>query len=279
MPRWSDVRAVAEAADQVGLDSVWLADHFFYKAPDGQLYGMHEAWTLLSAVAAITTRVELGNLVLCASFRDPGLTAKMAATLDEVSNGRLTLGVGAGWHDPEYNAFGLPTDHRVGRFEEWLEIVARLTRGETVTFDGTYHQVQNAVLEPQPTRRIPILIAGHRPRMMRLTAQWADAWNTAWYGAPTTQLEERLDTLHTALKSAGKPRESMAATVGIIVRDPNQPPVPDPETRAFEGSVSELADLLTSYQKLGVDHLIVSAEPMTPRSIERLAEARQLMSN
>ena len=92
MPGWKDVRAVAEAADQSGLDAVWLADHFFYKAPDGRMYGMHEAWTLLSAVAAVTSRVELGNLVLCASFRDPGLTAKMAATLDEVSGGRLVLG-------------------------------------------------------------------------------------------------------------------------------------------------------------------------------------------
>jgi probable F420-dependent oxidoreductase len=275
-PGWKDVRAVAEAADRVGLDSVWLADHFFYKAPDGGLYGMHEAWTLLSAVAAVTTRVELGNLVLCASFRDPGLTAKMAATLDEVSGGRLILGVGAGWHDPEYEAFGLPTDHRVGRFEEWLEIVGRLVRGETVSFDGTYHRVRDAVLEPPPARRIPILVAGHRPRMMRLTAEWADAWNTAWYGVPDAKLEQRLQTLHTALDSAGRPRHAVATTVGIVVRDPDQQSVPDADTRAFEGSVAELAELLTSYQELGVDHLIVSAEPMTPRSIERLAEARQL---
>jgi probable F420-dependent oxidoreductase len=275
-PGWKDVRAVAEAADRVGLDSVWLADHFFYKAPDGGLYGMHEAWTLLSAVAAVTTRVELGNLVLCASFRDPGLTAKMAATLDEVSGGRLILGVGAGWHDPEYEAFGLPTDHRVGRFEEWLEIVGRLVRGETVSFDGAYHRVRDAVLEPRPARRIPILVAGHRPRMMRLTAEWADVWNTAWYGVPDAKLEQRLQTLHTALDSAGRPRHAVATTVGIVVRDPDQQSVPDADTRAFEGSVAELAELLTSYQELGVDHLIVSAEPMTPRSIERLAEARQL---
>lgn len=275
-PGWKDIRAVAEAADRTGMDSVWLADHFFYKAPDGQLFGMHEAWTLLSAVAAVTTRVELGNLVLCASFRDPGLTAKMAATLDEVSGGRLVLGVGAGWHDPEYEAFGLPTDHRVGRFEEWLEIVARLVRGETVSFDGTYHRVRDAVLEPAPTRPIPILVAGHRPRMMRLTAEWADAWNSAWYGAPTEKVEERLGTLHAAVQKTGR---TVASTVGIIVRDPDQPPVPDPETRAFDGTVQQLAEALTAYQNLGVDHLIVSLEPMTPRSVERLAEARQLMSN
>jgi len=279
MPGWKNVRAMAEAADQNGLDAVWLADHFMYRAPDGKVFGMHEAWTLLSAVAAVTTRVELGNLVLCASFRDPGLTAKMAATLDEVSGGRLVLGVGAGWHDPEYEAFGLPTDHRVGRFEEWLEIVARLVRGETVTFDGTYHHVRNAVLDPAPPHRIPILVAGHRPRMMRLTAEWADAWNTAWYGAASEKVEDRLGTLRDAVKAAGKPEGAVAATVGIVVRDVDQPAVPEPEERAIEGTVQELAEAFTAYQKLGIDQLIVSPEPMTPRSVERLAEARQLMSN
>jgi probable F420-dependent oxidoreductase len=278
-PGWKDVRAVAETADRAGLDSVWLADHFFYKSPDGRMYGMHEAWTLLSAVAAVTTRVELGNLVLCASFRDPGLTAKMAATLDEVSGGRLVLGVGAGWHDPEYDAFGLPTDHRVGRFEEWLEIVARLVRGETVSFDGTYHRVRDAVLEPAPARSIPILVAGHKPRMMRLTAEWADAWNTAWYGAASEKVMERLGTLRDAVKAAGRPEAAVASTVGIVVRDTDQAAVPDPHRGAIEGTVQELADALTAYQKLGVDHLIVSLEPMTPRSVGRLAEARQLMSN
>jgi probable F420-dependent oxidoreductase len=275
-PGWKDIRAVAETADQTGMDSVWLADHFVYKSPEGRLYGMHEAWTLLSAVAAITTKVELGNLVLCASFRDPGLTAKMAATLDEVSGGRLVLGVGAGWHDPEYDAFGLPTDHRVGRFEEWLEIVARLIRGETVSFDGTYHQVREAELEPAPARSIPILVAGHRPRMMRLTAEWADAWNTAWYGAASEKVEERLSTLRDAVRTTGR---TVATTVGIVVRDTDQTAVPDPHQGALEGTVPELAEAFTAYQKLGVDHLIVSPEPMTPQSVERLAKARQLMSN
>ena len=132
MPRWADIRALAEAAEATGLDSVWLADHFLYRpgGEDPRTYGMHEAWTLLSAVAAVTERVELGTMVLCASFRSPGLTAKMAAAIDRCPSGRLILGVGAGWHDPEYEAFGLPTDHRVGRFAEWLEIVARLVRKE-----------------------------------------------------------------------------------------------------------------------------------------------------
>jgi probable F420-dependent oxidoreductase len=271
MPGWNDVRAVAEAAEQGGLDSVWLADHFLYRDPEGQIYGMHESWTLLTAVAAVTSRVELGNMVLCASFRDPGLTAKMAATLDEVSGGRLILGVGAGWHDPEYEAFGLPTDHRVGRFEEWLEIVARMIRGETVTYEGTYYKVQDANLNPAPPHRIPILVAGHRPRMMRLTAQWADLWNTAWYGTPNEKVEERLETLRQAIETAAKPANSVTATAGIIVRDPDQQ-VADPSPQAIE--VQDLPAAIPAYEKLGVEHLIISPEPMTPRTVERIAEAK-----
>ncbi|MFI5691787.1 LLM class flavin-dependent oxidoreductase [Kribbella sp. NPDC051586] len=268
MPGWKDVRAVAEAAEEGGLDSVWIADHFLYRDPEGQIYGMHESWTLLTAVAAVTSRVELGNMVLCASFRDPGLTAKMAATLDEVSGGRLILGVGAGWHDPEYEAFGLPTDHRAGRFEEWLEIVARMIRGETVTYKGTYYDVREANLDPAPPHRIPILIAGHRPRMMRLTAQWADLYNTAWYGTPNEKVEERLETLRQATAAAGT---SVTPTAGIIVRDPDQQ-VADPSPQAIP--VKDLPEAIGAYQKLGVEHLIISPEPMTPTTVKRIAEAK-----
>ncbi|GAA1575187.1 MULTISPECIES: LLM class flavin-dependent oxidoreductase [Kribbella] len=272
MPGWRDVRAVAEAAEQGGLDSVWIADHFLYRDGDGQVFGMHDSWTLLSAVAAVTERVELGNMVLCASFRDPGLTAKMAVTLDEVSGGRLTLGVGAGWHDPEYETFGLPTDHRVGRFTEWLEIVARLIRGETVTYDGTYYKVSDAALDPAPPHRIPILVAGHRPRMLGLIARWADAWNTAWYGMPSATVEERLQTLHEALQAANRPADTMTTTAGILVRDPDQPST-DPNPNAIP--VADLPAAITAYENLGVSHLIISPDPMTPRTVERIAEAKR----
>ncbi|GAA3132791.1 putative F420-dependent oxidoreductase [Kribbella aluminosa] len=274
MPGWQDVRAVAEAAEQGGLDSVWIADHFLYRDGEGQVFGMHDSWTLLTAVAAVTERVELGNMVLCASFRDPGLTAKMAATLDEVSGGRLTLGVGAGWHDPEYEAFGLPTDHRVGRFAEWLEIVARLIRGETVSYDGTYYKVRDANLDPAPPHRIPILVAGHRPRMMKLIAQWADAWNTAWYGTPSDKLKDRLQTLDEALETAN--RDTITRTVGIIARDPDQPST-DPNPQAIP--VTDLPKAITAYQNLGVDHLIISPDPMTPRTVELIAEAKKQPTN
>jgi probable F420-dependent oxidoreductase len=274
-PEWAQVREVALAAERAGLDSVWLADHYFYRAPDGSTYGMHEAWTLLSAVAAVTTRVELGTMVLCGSFRDPGMVAKMAATLDLVSGGRVVLGVGAGWHDPEYEAFGLPTDHRVGRFAEWLEIVARLVRGETVDFAGKYHQVRGASLVPPPDRRIPILVASRRPRMLELAAKWADVWNTAWFGTVDERVRERLRELQSAVAEAGRPADAVAPTVGITVRDEDQP-VAEPAANAISGTVEELAAAIQDYEALGVNHLIVSLEPVTPQSVDRLAKAKEL---
>jgi probable F420-dependent oxidoreductase len=276
MPTWADIKAMAVAADEAGLDSVWLADHYFYKAPDDTIYGMHESWTLLSAVAAVTERVELGNMVLCSSFRDPGLTAKMAATLDLVSDGRLILGVGAGWHDPEYEAFGLPTDHRVGRFEEWLEIVARLLRHETVTFDGTYHRVKDLALEPPPGRQIPILVAARRPRMLDLTAKWADQWNTAWFGQVNDTVKSRLDEMKAAVAKADRPADAVALTVGITVTDPDQPAVAEPEANTLAGTVEDLAQSFKDYESLGVTHLIAATEPTTPRSVQRLAQAKTL---
>lgn len=278
MPSWADVRTVAQAVEQTGLDSVWLADHFLHRSPDGELTGMHEALSLLSAVAAVTERVELGNLVLCSSFRDPGLTAKMAVTIDEVSSGRLILGVGAGWHDPEYEAFGLPTDHRFSRFAEWLEIVVRLLRQETVTFDGRYYSTDQGVLVPAPKRRIPLLIAGGRPKMLGLAAEWADAWNTAWFGPPNDEVAERLATLQRAVEASDRPAGAVATTVGITVRDPEHDDG-EPNPKVIGGSVEELAEALRGYRDLGVAHLIVGLRPGTPRSVERLAEAKRLLDS
>ena len=239
-----------------------------------EVKGLHEAWTLLSAVAAVTSRVELAPLVLCAPFRNPGLVASMAATLDEVSGGRLILGVGAGWHDPEFEAFGYPTDHKVGRFEEWIEIVVRLLRDETVTFDGRYYQTRDAVVLPTPSRRIPILIAGNKPRMMGLVARYADSWNTAWFGRPDDKLRERLADLDKALDEAGRDRDSLERHVGLLVRDPDQPG--DDDADWFTGSVEELVELLREHERLGFAHAVVILEPRTPRSISRLAEAVSL---
>jgi alkanesulfonate monooxygenase SsuD/methylene tetrahydromethanopterin reductase-like flavin-dependent oxidoreductase (luciferase family) len=179
MPSWAEVLAFAAHAEALGLDSVWVCDHFISRPPDRPPEGIHEGWTILSALAAATTRIEVGSLVMCVSFRTPALLAKMAVSADAVAGGRLTLGLGAGWYDPEYEAFGYPPDHRISRFEEALRIIRPLLRGERVTFAGRFHEVRDAALLPPPERPIPLLVAAKGPRMLQLTARYADAWNTA----------------------------------------------------------------------------------------------------
>jgi FMNH2-dependent dimethyl sulfone monooxygenase len=272
MPLWDDVRTFAVAAEDAGLDSVWMFDHFFNRTDDGTVEGMYEAWTILSALAAVTERVQLGTLVMCTSFRDPGLLAKMAATLDEISSGRLILGIGAGWHDPEYEAFGFPTDERFARFEEAFTILRALLDGELVTMSGRFHQLDDAVLAPPPRRRIPILVAGDGPKMLRLTARSADAWNTAWFGAPDRALGDTLEAFDRALEAEGRDPASIERTIGVTIRDPGLP-IDAADEPAFRGSVEEMAELFDGYARLGVDQLILEVAPKTGASLARVAEA------
>lgn len=154
-PSWPTIRSFAQAAEARDLDSVWMFDYFFDRSDAEVVQGKNEAWTIVSAAAAVTQRIQIGTLVLCTSFRSPGLVAKMAVTADDVSDGRLILGLGAGWHDAEFEAFGYPKDHRLDRFEEALRIIAPLLRGESVSITGRYHEARDAVLAPaaDPHRR------------------------------------------------------------------------------------------------------------------------------
>ena len=151
--RWPEYAAMARAAEESGFDSIWLGDHLLYRDDGRPERGPWDVWTLLAALAATTERVELGPLVACASFHAPGLLARMAASIAEVSGGRFVLGLGAGWNETEYRAFGLPYDHRVARFEESFEIVRRLLAGERVTFAGRFWQAEDAVVLPPPPVR------------------------------------------------------------------------------------------------------------------------------
>jgi probable F420-dependent oxidoreductase len=271
VPRWVELRAFAAHAEAIGLDSLWVYDHLLFRSPEGPDEGIHEAWTVLSALAATTSRIELGQLVMCMSFRNPAVLAKMAATADAISDGRLVLGVGAGWHDPEYEAFGIPIDHRVSRFEEALQIVGPLLRGERVSFDGRYHRVSDAVLLPRPERPVPILIAGHGPRMLRLTARHADAWNTAWHGLPDEQLDKRLADLRAALDAEGRDPATLRRTVGLgwDLSHPDQ---------IGGGSADALAGALDSYERRGVDDVIISLQPADEPGVDRIGRALEIRS-
>ena len=277
MPDYRLARSYALAAEAAGLDSVWVSDHLVMRFPGEPETGVHEAWTVLSALAEATSRVELGTIVLCSSFRNPGLTAKMAATLDAISGGRLILGLGCGWHDPEYEAFGYATDHKVGRFAEALAIVDGLLSGERVTIDGRFHTASDAVLLPPPVHKVPILVAAVKPRMLDLTVRHADQWNTAWYALPDERLATRRAALAAALEAAGRDPGSLVQTVGVRMRAANvedeSPPGPG---ALFRGTVAELAALLDTYERLGFAHLVAWVDPTTADGFEwLLAGVRQ----
>jgi len=255
------------------LDSVWICDHFLAGTAGRPAGAIHEGWSIVAALAASTNRIELGQLVMCVSFRSPALLAKMAVTTDGVSGGRLVLGLGAGWYDPEYLAFGYPTDRHVARFDEALQIIGSLLRGERLTLSGRYHQVHDAVLLPPPDRPIPILVAGNRPRMLRLTARYADAWNTAWFGLPDERLRQRLANMQAALRAEGRDPATLRRTVGMDVCDPE---LTDPDQTgggSFAGPVDELARAIDAYEGLGINDLIVRLQPTNESALDRLARA------
>lgn len=267
---WAEIASVARQAEEGGLDSLWLSDHFFYReagAAVGSETGYHEPWTLLSALAVATTRVELGTLVLATSFRPPGLLAKMASTADDVAGGRLILGLGCGWHEPEYEAFGYPFDHRVGRFQEAIEIIVPLIRGERVTLDGQWSRVHEAAIRPAPTRpAMPILIAAKGERMLRLTARHADAWQTAWFGRPDERYRGRHADLMAACAAEGRDPGTLDITVGVSVDESGG-------DAALPLDAVAIADALAAWAAEGVDHLQFGLASTTRETVAVILEA------
>jgi alkanesulfonate monooxygenase SsuD/methylene tetrahydromethanopterin reductase-like flavin-dependent oxidoreductase (luciferase family) len=212
---------------------------------------------------------------MCTGYRNAALLAKMAATLDHVSGGRLILGIGAGWHDPEYLAFGYPTDHKVSRFEESLTVITGLIRDGRVDLDGEYVSASDAVLLPPARPDMPILVASKGPRMLELTARHADAWNAAWFGLPDERLTRLRGELAEACRRIGRDPSTMTDTVGVIVRYPEQMPGgdADPEGKGLKGTPDEIAEGLAIHAAAGADHLIASLDPCTPETVALFAQA------
>ncbi|MGI8624741.1 MAG: LLM class flavin-dependent oxidoreductase [Solirubrobacteraceae bacterium] len=279
-PSYAEVRAQALAVEASGLDSVWIYDHLIFRFPEKEPQAVWEGWTVMSALAEATERVELGALVLCTAFRNPAVLAKMAVTLDEVSGGRIVLGLGAGWHQPEFDAFGLPFDHLVDRFEEALKIIVPLVKTGSVDLTGRHHAAPNCAMLPAPTREggIPVLIASFKPRMLKLTAEYADQWNTAWVGE-VSAIDDRRAALEAACAEAGRDPKTLAQTVGINVRFPEigggATETPDP-AKSLTGSVEEVAAGLRRHAEAGIAHVIADLEPMSEAGINLLAQAAVL---
>jgi alkanesulfonate monooxygenase SsuD/methylene tetrahydromethanopterin reductase-like flavin-dependent oxidoreductase (luciferase family) len=273
LPTWPEVRAVAQHAEVVGLDSAWVCDHLLSEPPGQPVEGIAEGWTLLAAVAASTARLTLGTLVTPTMFRHPALLAKMAAGLDGISGGRLVLGLGVGVAGAEYRMYGIAASHRWARFEEELQIIVGLLGGKRVTWSGRFHELRDATLAPVPARRVPVMVAGQGERTMRLAARYADAWTTAWYGQPGDRLRTRLGAMARVLGEEGRDPATLRRMVGVEAVDPEQVQVsPGGLTLARE----DLAAGLDEYWRLGIDDLIIGLRPVTVRSIDRLVEALAL---
>jgi probable F420-dependent oxidoreductase len=274
--RWPEYLAMARAADAAGFDSIWLGDHLLYRGDGRPERGPWEAWTLLAALAAATERVTLGPLVACAGFHPPGLIAKMAATVDEVSGGRFVLGVGAGWNETEFRAFGLPYDRRVARFEEAFAIVRGLLAGERVTVAGSHWQADDAVLLPPPARRTPLMIGSNGPRVLRATLPHVDAWNTWWdgYGNTAEGFAALNARITDAARDAGRaPDEVERSACVLIVLDRSAGERPSTqEAPPLEGSPERIAARLRELAEAGADEAILVVSPITERSIRALAE-------
>lgn len=278
-PGYDEIRARGIQAEEEGLDSIWFYDHLLFRRSEGPTTGIWECWTMMSALAEATKRVELGTLVLCTAFRNPAILAKMAVTLDAVSKGRLILGLGAGWHQPEFDAFGLPFDHLASRFEEALKIIVPLVREGKVNFEGKYYSAKDCEMVPGNVRAggPPILIGASKPRMLELTARYADMWNTCWLG-PVSALEPRLGPVREACQKVGRQVEDLDLTVGILVRftEPGEKLPSDVDRdRIIVGTVEEVAQALYAYQQAGAKHLICSLHNNDSESYSKLAQAAQ----
>ena len=252
---WAEIERWARAADTGGADSLWAADHFLYRDETTEI-GLHEAFTVLSAVAAITTRAQIGTLVAATSFRSAGTLSKIAGTLGAVSGGRFILGLGCGWHEAEYKAFGYPFDHRVGRFEEIVSAVRALLRGEHVTVKGQWIQLDDAVLLPPPEQPVPLVIASNGPRMLDITARFADAWQAAWFGVVDEEFHIERAALYQACEVAGRDRPiEIFAGVDATDEESDSPHIP---IDAFA-----IAETLAGWADEGVQHVQIRVHPGT----------------
>jgi alkanesulfonate monooxygenase SsuD/methylene tetrahydromethanopterin reductase-like flavin-dependent oxidoreductase (luciferase family) len=276
--RWPEYVAMARAAEEVGFDSIWLGDHLLYRDHNlGQERGPWDAWTLLAALAAVTERVQLGPLVACTAFHPPGLIARMAAALADVSGGRFVLGLGAGWNEDEFRAFGLPFDHRVSRFEEAFTIIRRLLVGERVTLEGKYCQADDAVLLPAPQEPPRLMIGSNGPRMLGIALPHVEVWNT-WFrdfGNSPAEFAALNERISAAAQAAGRdPAEiERSACVYVALDGTDEENERMPEAPPLEGSAAEIASGLSEFADAGADEAILVVSPITESSIRELGDS------
>jgi alkanesulfonate monooxygenase SsuD/methylene tetrahydromethanopterin reductase-like flavin-dependent oxidoreductase (luciferase family) len=275
--RWPEYVAMARAAEEVGFDSVWVGDHLLYRGDGRPERGPWDAWTLLAGLAEATERVTLGPLVACTAFRRPGVLARTAAAVDELSGGRLVVALGAGWNETEFRAFGIPFDHRIARFTEAFEIIRRLLSGERVTFTGVYEAVADAALLPAPARPPQLMVGASSLRMLDATLRYVDGWNIwyEWYGNTPDGFAAANRTVDERARLAGRDPLAVVRSACVLVvldRAAGERPVSE-GVRALEGSAERIAAGLHDLAEAGADEAILVVSPINERSIRLLGEA------
>ena len=282
---WPQVRELAKMADEAGIDSLWVPDHFLIYPT----WGYWEAWTMLSAIAEATTHATIGPLVTCTSFRQPAHLALMAHTLNEISEGRLILGLGAGYPDGDlsWSAFGYPTDHPAGRFEEAIEIIARLLREGRLDFHGKYYHLEGCDLRLRSASVPPVWVGAIGPRMLRLTAQWADACNLRAFADEIDAMPATLARVDQACRDVGRDPATLARTAFTMLSfaEPGTD-LTRYRSKPILGSPEEQALKLHALHKMGLQHVACIIDPydkpgpltqypiFTPAALERFLLVR-----
>jgi probable F420-dependent oxidoreductase len=276
--RWRDYVEMARTAEAMGFDSLWFVDHLLYndeQATAEPPQGVWECWSVLAGLAAVTERVELAPLVTCTGYRNPALLAKMADAIDEISGGRLILAVGSGWHDPEFQAFGFPTDHKYARFEEALTIIVGLLRNGAIDFEGTYYSARDCELRPRGPRGagIPLMVGANGPKMLRLTARHADQWNT-WLAMSSNRPEEFAGDnalVDAACAEEGRDPATLERTVSIMIDLTGGTRIPASmgpnRAKPLTGTPDEIAEVIRGFAANGASHIQMYLLPNTTATI------------
>jgi alkanesulfonate monooxygenase SsuD/methylene tetrahydromethanopterin reductase-like flavin-dependent oxidoreductase (luciferase family) len=278
--RWADVRALAIRAEELGFDCVWVADELLWRPPDGETHGWWECVAMAGAVAAATSRIKVGTWVLSTLHRNPGITAKAAETIDEISDGRFVMGLGSGHAGRQAHAFGLPEDHVFGRFEEAVEIIVPLLRQGRADFDGTFHAARDLEHRPVGPRpgQIPILMGAKGPKMLKLAVRHADIWS--WYVEERSDLAEfgpRLSAMLAACEEAGRDPGTIGRSAGIVVEPTPFTGAADVLGAPIRGTSAEIADAFRAFGAAGFTQLELLLWPPTLAALDAIAPVVELL--
>lgn len=277
--RWDEQRRMAQTAEAIGLDSIWVGDHLLYRDDGLPTRAPWEAWTSLAALAAVTRRVQLGPLVAATSFHNPAMMAKKAATIEEVSGGRLILGLGAGWNEVDYSAYGFPYDHRVSRFEEAFTIIRTLLRDGRCDFHGRYYDLDDCVLLPRGPRAAgpPLMIGSEGPRMLGITLPYVQQWNAwfTWFGNRPDGYRPMRQKIDDACVAAGRDPAEVERTLALFVEFPgaqgrSMGDLSVADVEPIRGEPDELEPMLRAFADEGVGHVQLVLDPIDADTIRAL---------